>query len=131
MIYYFNIFWVDPLLTVLIGLYVLKESYEILKQAINILMQGTPENINIDEIVEELKEIEAIENIHHIHVWGLNESTIFFEAHVNLKKNILIGETSEIYEEIEHKLKEHFGISHITIQLEFNRCENVGIINKN
>ncbi|MCJ7691514.1 MAG: cation diffusion facilitator family transporter, partial [Clostridiaceae bacterium] len=130
-IYYFNIFWVDPLLTVLIGLYVLKESYEILKQAINILMQGTPENINIDEIVEELKEIEDIENVHHIHVWALNENTIFFEAHVNLKNDILIGETTVIYEKIEHELKEHFGISHITIQLEFNRCEDCGIINKN
>jgi len=130
-IYYFNIFWIDPLLTVMIGLYVLKESYEILKQAINILMQGTPENINIDEIVEELKEIEDIENVHHIHVWGLNESTIFLEAHVNLKKDISISDTSVIYEKIEHELKQHFGISHITIQLEFNRCENCGIINKN
>jgi len=130
-IYYFNIFWIDPLLTVMIGLYVLKESYEILKQAINILMQGTPENINIDEIVEELKEIEDIENVHHIHVWGLNESTIFLEAHVNLKKDISISDTSVIYEKIEHELKQHFCISHITIQLEFNRCENCSIINKN
>ncbi|WP_291642056.1 cation diffusion facilitator family transporter [Clostridium sp.] len=130
-IYYFDIFWIDPLLTVLIGLYVLKESIEILKQAINILMQGTPENIDINEIVEELKEIEAIENVHHIHVWSLNDNTIFFEAHVNLKNDILISETSEIYEKIDHELKEHFGISHITVQLEFNRCEGCGIINKN
>ena len=130
-IYYFNIYWVDPLLTVIIGLYVLKESYEILKQAVNILMQGTPENIDINEIVEELEEIEEIKNIHHIHVWGLTENTIFLEAHVNLRQDILISETSKIYESIEHELKEHFGISHITLQFEFNGCENVGIINKN
>jgi cobalt-zinc-cadmium efflux system protein len=130
-IYYFNIYWVDPLLTVIIGLYVLKGSYEIFKQAVNILMQGTPENININEIVGELEEIETIKNIHHVHVWGLNENTIFFEAHVNLKDDILVSETSKVYENIEHELKKHFGITHITIQFEFNGCENVGIINKN
>lgn len=130
-IYYFNIYWIDPLLTVIIGLYILKESYEILKQAINILMQGTPENIDIDEIAEELEEIETIKNIHHIHIWGLNENTIFFEAHVNLKDDILVSDTSKVYENIVHELKEHFGITHITIQFEFNGCKNVGIINKN
>ncbi|MEZ0536721.1 cation diffusion facilitator family transporter [Caldicellulosiruptoraceae bacterium PP1] len=129
LIYYYNSYWIDPLLTIIIGLYVLKESFEILKQAINILMQGTPENINIKDIVEKLQEIENIKNIHHVHVWGLNENTILFEAHVNLKSDILISETSKIYEEIEHELKEHFGISHITIQFEFNCCENIGIIN--
>jgi cobalt-zinc-cadmium efflux system protein len=130
-IYYFNIYWIDPLLTVIIGLYILKESYEILKQAINILMQGTPENIDINEVAEELEEIETIKDVHHVHIWGLNENTIFFEAHVNLKDDILISETSKVYENIEHELKEHFGITHITIQFEFNCCKNVGIIKKN
>lgn len=129
-IYYFNIYWIDPLLTVIIGLYVLKESFEILKKAVNILMQGTPENIDINEIAEELEEIEAINNIHHVHIWGLNENTIFFEAHVNLKDDILVSDTPKVYEDIEHELKEHFGITHITIQFEFNGCKNVGIINK-
>ena len=58
----------------------LKESYEILKQAINILMQGVPENININELVEELEEIEGIKNVHHVHIWRLNENNIFFEG---------------------------------------------------
>ena len=54
-IYYFDAYWIDPLLTVLIGLYILKESYEILKESANILMQGTPKTVDIDEIAEELE----------------------------------------------------------------------------
>jgi cobalt-zinc-cadmium efflux system protein len=129
-IYYFNVNWVDPLLTVIIALYVLKESCKILRQGIIILVQGTPENIKIDEIVEELEKIEAIENIHHIHVWALNEDTVFFEAHVNLRKDILISETLKVHDRIEHELKDHYGIKHITIQFEINGCEDVGIINE-
>jgi cobalt-zinc-cadmium efflux system protein len=127
-IYYFNIYWIDPLLTIIIGIYVLKESYEILKQAVNLLMQGVPENINIHELVEELQEIDGIKNVHHVHIWGLNENNIFFEAHVNLKQDILISEAARIYENIEHELKEHFGISHITIQFEYNCCDSAGVV---
>lgn len=130
-IYFYKIYWIDPLITVMIGLYILRESLEILKQAINILMQGTPKNININEIVQELEEIKAIKNVHKVHVWGLNENTILFEAHVNLIDDILISETSKVYENIEHELKVHFGITYLTIQFEFNGCKNVGIINKN
>lgn len=128
LIYYFNIYWIDPLLTIIIGLYVLKESYEILKQAANILMQGVPENININEIVKEIEEIDNVQNVHHVHVWGLNERNIFFEGHVNLKEDILVSETVKVYGNIEHELKEHFGIKHITIQFEYNYCDNIEIV---
>ena len=127
-IYYFNIYWVDPILTIIIGIYVLKESYEILKQAINILMQGVPENININELVHEIQEIEGVKNVHHVHVWGLNDNNIFFEAHVNLNQDILVSETVKTYENIEHELKEHFGIKHITIQFEYDCHDNTGIV---
>lgn len=131
LILYFKIYWIDPLLTVLIGVYVLKESYKILKDAVNILMQGIPENIDINKIVKELSENEKIKNIHHIHIWQLDQNTMIFEAHVNVKEDIYVSETSEIRQEIEHKLRKHFGINHVTIQFEYNCCENTGIINKN
>lgn len=127
-IYYFNIYWIDPLITILIAIYVLKESYEVLRQAINILMQGVPNNINVNEIVYKLQEIEGVKNVHHVHVWGLNDNNIFFEGHINLEQDILVSETLKIHGQIEHELKEHFGIKHITIQFEYNCHNNVGIL---
>ncbi|MHC1719909.1 MAG: cation diffusion facilitator family transporter [Clostridiaceae bacterium] len=131
LIYYFNHYWIDPLLTIFIGLYILKESYEILKQAINILMQGTPKGIDINEVADMLEKMDFVKNVHHVHIWALDEETIFFEAHINLTNDILISETPEACKNLEHELKENFGVTHITIQYEYNCCEDVGrVINK-
>ncbi|WP_106449874.1 cation diffusion facilitator family transporter [Trichococcus alkaliphilus] len=125
-IYYLDAYWIDPLLTVLIGIYILKESYEILKESMNILMQGTPETVDIDEIAEELEKMDAIKDIHHVHIWALDEHTVFFEAHVNLQKDILVSELSDVYEKLEQVLKGRFGVTHLTIQFEYNCCDDVG-----
>ena len=125
-IYYFDAYWIDPLLTVLIGIYILKESYEILKESANILMQGTPKTVDIDEIAEELEKLDAIKDIHHVHIWALDEHTLFFEAHVNLQNDILVSELSDVYEKLEQVLKVRFGVTHLTIQFEYNCCEDAG-----
>jgi cobalt-zinc-cadmium efflux system protein len=128
LIYYFKIYWVDPLLTVLIALYVLKESYEIVKDAIRILMQGIPKNLDVEELVKELEKIDAVENVHHVHIWSLDENNINFEAHVNIK-DMLVSETDKILKEIEHQLS-HYEINHVTIQFEYRGCDGVDIIEK-
>jgi len=128
LIYYFKIYWVDPLLTVLIALYVLKESYEIVKEAIQILMQGIPENLDVEEVVKGLEKIDAVENVHHVHIWSLDENNINFEAHVNIK-DMLVSETGKILKEIEHELL-HYEINHVTIQFEYRGCDGVDIIKK-
>jgi cobalt-zinc-cadmium efflux system protein len=120
LIYYFKIYWVDPLLTVLIALFVLFQSYQIVKKAIQILMQGVPANTDVDAIVKELEGIESVENVHHIHVWSLDENNINFEAHVTIS-DMKVSETNSINSEIEHLL-ERYGINHITIQFECECC---------
>ena len=127
LILFFKIYWVDPLLTVLISIYILKESLGILKDAINILMQGTPENIDINKIVEDLKKIDGVEDVHHVHVWSLDEHNINFEAHVNVR-DMLVSETKKITESFEHILNEHHGINHTTLQFEYKCCGDVGVI---
>ena len=128
LILFFKIYWVDPLLTVLISIYILKESLSILKDAINILMQSTPENIDINKIVEDLIKVEGINNIHHVHVWSLDENNMNFEGHIDLENDIPVSLTSTIKESAEHILAEHYGINHITIQFEYKCCNDIGII---
>lgn len=128
LIYYFDIYWVDPLLTVLIALYILRESYEIIKKAIQILMQGVPENLDVEAIVKDIQKIDDIENVHHVHVWSLDESNINFEAHVNIK-DMLVSETNKILSKIEHELL-RYEINHVTIQFEYKCCNDVDIIKK-
>jgi cobalt-zinc-cadmium efflux system protein len=119
---YLSIYWIDPVLTVFINIIIVKSSYEILKESINILMQGTPLNIDIDEINNELSKIGEIKGIHHIHVWRLDENNNVLEGHVQVQ-DMLISESSKINNEIEHILKEHFDINHTVIQFESINCQ--------
>lgn len=127
LIHFFNIYWVDPLLTVLIALYVLKQSYGIIKKAFQILMQGTPEGMDIQAIVADIEQLDDIENVHHVHVWNLDEQNIHFEAHINIR-DMHISETAPLLDTIRHRLS-HYGITHVTIQFEYRCCEGVDVIN--
>ena len=123
LIYFYKIYWVDSILTVLIGIYILKESYKILKDAVNILMQGVPKNIKIDNVVNVIKSIDKVKDVHHIHLWSLDEKNINFEAHINVN-DMLVSETEKINKIIKEELHEHFEITHVTIQFESKGCSD-------
>jgi len=72
-IIFFKIYWIDPVLTILIGLYVLKESFEILRRTTHILMEGAPLNISPDDIKVVLEDKFDVKNVHHIHLWTVGE----------------------------------------------------------
>lgn len=121
-VYFFRVYWIDPLLTVLISLYILARSFDIVKEAIDVLMMGAPENVSIGTIREELSCIAGINNIHHVHVWRLNDRDIHFEAHVDVE-DMLVSETAGLSDSIEERLKHDHGITHITLQFESGKCE--------
>lgn len=112
----------DPIIAICISLYIIYESIQTAKQTVDILSQSTPKNINTNKIVEKIKEIDNIKDIHHIHIWALDEHDINFEAHVVVDKNISIEETDKKIIKIKELLSD-FGITHTTIQFEYN-CDN-------
>lgn len=128
LIFLFDIHWIDPLVTVLIALYILKHAYRILKETIDILMQVSPGNIDLQAIKNDIEQLAEIENIHHVHVWSLTDQLTHFEAHVGLKDNITISKTGRIKDNIEDILKNKYHIHHITIQFEYNECHDKGLI---
>ncbi|MGM0509166.1 MAG: cation diffusion facilitator family transporter [Fusobacteriota bacterium] len=117
---FWGITWIDPLITVLMALFILKETWDILKTSIDIFMQTSP-NLDYDNIKKDIENIEGIENIHHIHAWMLNEKTSHFEAHIAVK-NMDILEIEEKYMKIEKILREKYKINHVTIQPEVDKC---------
>lgn len=129
-IYYFNVFWIDPLLTILIGVYILKASYSIVLESVHVLMEGAPKKISIDEVVESIRRIERVEDVHHIHIWSVGENDTYFEAHINVT-DMLISEAKPIQAEIEKMLKQKFWINHVTLQLACSQCLNNSIIAEN
>lgn len=123
LIYFFGIFWIDPLLTVLIGLFIIKKTYSVLKETIDILMETSPKNLDINKIKAVLENLPEISNIHHIHTWNLTDREIHFECHADLAKNITISESDKVRMEAENILKKDFQIHHVTIQMEFDSCK--------
>lgn len=117
----FQIYWIDPILTLLISLYILKEAYGITKEAVEVLMMAAPEGIDANEIKAEVEKFEGVVNIHHLHLWKLNDNTIHFEAHIEVK-NETISNLMPLKEEIEELLEHKYGIDHTTIQFEIGDC---------
>jgi cobalt-zinc-cadmium efflux system protein len=127
-IYFFKIYWIDPILTVLIGLYVFKEGYQIVIQALNILMHKVPKGIKISSIKKDIEKVEGVKNIHHVHVWSITESDIFFEGHIDVDRDMKISESCVIKAKIEKMLKEKYSIGHITLQFESYVCKDISLI---
>jgi len=130
LIYFFDLYWIDPIITILIGIYIIKETWTILKQTIDILMQGSPEGLNLEMIRQDLEQIPEIANIHHVHIWNLDDQSVHFECHVALIENSRISETDNIYYKIEKVLKEKHHIGHLTIQFEHQLCDDKDIIHQ-
>ncbi len=128
LIYYFNITIVDPILTFIIGAYVLKEGFDILKKSTDILMEKTPAHIDILKIKEVVEKIPEIDNLHHVHIWQANDKEFLFEGHIDVKKDINLSKAEELRSNISSILLNKFGINHTTIQIEYNCCEDKEII---
>lgn len=121
-IWLFDIVWIDPLITLLVAVYIVFHTWSVLKETVNILMQSAPENICLADIKTDVEKVEGVENIHHVHVWKLTDNETHLEAHLNLKQNVSLSEMMNIKQIIEEILIEKFGIGHITLQTGYGCC---------
>lgn len=126
LIWLYNIIWVDAVVTILIGVYLLVHTWKLLKESVTILMQMTPADFNISEIENRLNEIDGLQNVHHIHVWNLTDKLLHFECHLNLEQDLLVSETNVICDKVRKILHDDFDVEHVTIQFEFGGKNNEG-----
>lgn len=117
---FWGIVWIDPLITVLISLYILKETWHVIRTTVSILMQSSAP-LDYNAIKNDIEKIDNVKNIHHVHSWMIDEKTIYFEAHIDME-DMQLSEIEKIYDKIEHLLKEHYGVSHVTLQPEVDKC---------
>ncbi len=124
---FWNMYWLDPLLTILIAVYITRVSFKILSDAIHVLMEGAPPDISIREIQSEVEKLEKVENIHHVHIWTVGENDVHLEAHIDVA-DMMISKSNILGEQIEALLKTKFGINHITLQFECEQCKDVRLV---
>ncbi len=112
-------YWTDTLLTLLIAGYVLYQAATLLPKTIHILMEGTPEGITIKEVINSMESIEGVSNVHHLHLWQIDEHKNALEAHVVISH---FSKTEQIKMALKAELGQQFSITHSTLEFEINHC---------
>ncbi len=114
---FFDAPFIDPLLSVLISAFVLYNVFRNLKKSLRVILQGTPEEINIEEIGTLLKEISSVNDVHDCHVWSLDGEYNVLTVHLALDRDYQLREQAEIKKQVKAVLRDH-PINHVTIEFE-------------
>jgi cobalt-zinc-cadmium efflux system protein len=120
-IYFTDANWLDPLVSVLIGFLILYNAWGILRDAIDILLESTPRDVNIKNMVDDIIQVEGVLGIHDIHVWSLTQSLRTMSAHI-LTDDRHISAGTAIQRQINEILEHRYNIAHTTLQLECVDC---------
>lgn len=115
--YYFDLPIIDPILSIAIAIFVLSNVYKNLRQSLQIILQGMPQELNISEIKEFLLKNEDIENVHDLHIWSIDGNYNILTVHIVLKQNTSIEYLATLKNNIRTSLSEK-GIQHVTIEFE-------------
>lgn len=119
----YQVYIIDTILTLLIAGYILWQSYYMLRKTINILMESTPASLEIPEIQQAMSKVAGVLDIHHLHVWRLDEQNILLESHVVIDEDDM-NQMETIKSALKNVLNTDFGIHHSTLEFELEPCEN-------
>ncbi len=125
---YYQVFWVDSMLTFIIAVYLIWMGFDLLKSSTKVLMLFTPDEIPVKQIVAEINAFDSIKNVHHVHVWQLNEEEIHLEAHIDFNHDITLSQFDVILHDIEDLVLKKYDINHVNIQPEFGKDDVKDII---
>ncbi len=118
-ILWWNALWIDPVITVLISLYLVYNAVKMLTASMDILMESSS-GVDINAVKSEIEKIPGVVNAHHIHVWKIGEKGIAMECHVEVV-DMKVSESERIIDEISARVA-RFGINHVNVQVERGRC---------
>ena len=113
----------DPVLAVLLGLWVLPRTWKLISESVNILLEGVPEGLNLTAIEERLRSIPGVQSVHDLHVWAITSGKNSLTAHLVLAPQ---SNQDEVRRKTADLLSGEFGIAHTTVQIEPSRCAEEG-----
>lgn len=117
LIFFFGWVFADPLISVIVAVLVLTSGWRVTKDAVHVLMEGTPHNIDLDEVVEAITKIRGVVDIHDLHVWCITSGQNAMSGHVVVEEGTTFIECQKLLRDIESELA-NLKIDHVTIQME-------------
>ena len=112
----------DPAISILIGFLILWSSWDILRETVNLLLEGTPRGIDPDAVTRSLGRIDGVFGVHHLHIWALGSSMPALSCHV-MVGDVPVRNTGKLLDDVNQMLSREYGIAHTTIQFEFANCD--------
>ena len=119
--YFTKWYIIDPILSIIISLYVLYGGYRILNDTVNVLLEGAPKHIDTEKVKAFLCKQKLVENIHDLHIWSIGSEQIMLTCHVVCSLKTLKHAT-KLSQDLKKQLHEKFGIHHSTIEIESEDC---------
>lgn len=129
-IYFFDLTIIDPLLSIVIAIYLMIFGWKLVVRSLKVLMQFTPSGMDIERIAKDLSEFKEVKNIHHGHLWQLTDHEYMFEAHIDFEKDLPISEACNVMKNMRIRLSEKYHIHHATFQPEFGLSCNSDLIHQ-
>ncbi len=113
--------WIDPLMSILIGVIILLSSGRVLKSSLHILVEGMPEGLSVTQVSQAMTGVIDVAEVYDLHVWSLCSGHVALSAHIVVSDRSL-GDTGPLMSELKQRLQTDFGIEHTTIQFECAAC---------
>ena len=113
--------WLDPLVSVLIGLLILWSAWSIVREAIDILMEGTPTDIDMDAMIRDINSVDGVRGVHDLHVWSITRNMRTLSAHL-VTGDMTIDEGASVQTKVNEVLFHKYNVNHATLQLECADC---------
>ncbi len=117
-------FAVDPIVAVLIGVLIMRSAYGLVRDSTNILLEATPKGLELESIAKTIRGVDGVKGVHDLHVWTITSGLYALSGHVTVDSDT-IKDGSIVIEKIAAKLKESFGIEHVTLQMEKETLEKL------
>ena len=114
--------WIDPALSFGIGALILWSSFGIIRETLNILLEGTPRGVNMELVSAELMKVEGVRDVHDLHIWSLGSESHALSCHIAIE-DIPPSVSERILREVQGRLRAEFSIQHTTIQFEHVVCD--------
>lgn len=115
---------IDPIMCILISVYIVYHSSSMIRETVDILMNSAPADVNMDEVLQSVRKVSGVQDIHHVHLWRLSENNNALEAHIVIDEDLL-PEMENIKGAIKSMLSDDFSIGHSTLEFEFKPCDEI------
>jgi cobalt-zinc-cadmium efflux system protein len=113
----------DPILSLIVGGFIFYSAYQVLREGLNILDEGVPQDLNFEEIASFIRSFPGVEDAHHLHVWSISTRNRALSVHLVLKDQLL-SESGKTLDELARALEKKFSVNHPTFQVECGSCPN-------